>query len=142
MYELPWKTIEDRRGLVGAIAENSARLAQAYQIFDTTGWGELAFPEPFMFGLTFVEKPIVSYSYEVDDEVTPLVSTRFPRAQGGVYRFLRDPKNFYIGAYCFACVETQSVLMSVTSDDPNYTLHHHFTFTGNALKDVPAYLLR
>jgi hypothetical protein len=129
----------ERDAWTGQTAENSSRLAFAWGTFTSTGWGELAYPEPVDFGLTFVEEPIVAYGFALVGG-DKLVDNRFPRAQGGVYEWRIDGRGFYIGAHVFACVETVSALITAPygDPDPNYELKHHFTFSGIALKDIGA----
>jgi len=145
-YE-PWRDIERHRGWINQNAENTGRLAQAYAVFETTGWGETAFEDCFDFRLTFVEVPVVAYGSRLisasalpdDNEDEKLVDTRFPRCSGMVYEYRQNSQGFYVGAWCLATVDTRSPYITTTiTDDPNYTIEHWFTFTGIALKDLPA----
>jgi hypothetical protein len=135
-----WRNLEGRREYIRRNAENSTRLATAHGRFQTTGWGEIEFEQCFVFGLTFIEKPSMSYGYSIaDDDVEPVL-TRFPRSAGFVSRWKMNEKGFYVGAWCAVVVEDQSTLVATTEDDPNYLLDHDYRFEGIAMKDVPAYL--
>lgn len=135
----PFEAMEHRRQRIQQVDENSARLAKAFAMYDSTGWGEFTVPTVFDFGLTFVEEPSVSYGYALDGDT--LVDTRFPRCWGGVYKWKLDIKGFYTGAWVFFIVETQSSFIDTGEADPNYDINHYFTFEGVAYKDLPAYLL-
>jgi hypothetical protein len=137
----PWDSIrqheaDDRRHL-----ENSARIASAYGFFSTTGWGEFAFEDCHIFGLTFIEEPSVAYGYSLDGD--SLVDLRFPRAWGMVYRWKQDQRGYYVGAWVAIVVDTLSpaTIADVPEDDPGYSLDHSFTFAGIALKDLPTHVL-
>lgn len=143
----PWMDQERHRGWLNQHAENSSRLAQSYAVFDTTGWGEVAFDQCFLFDLTFIEPPVIAYGFGVglvggaEMNNDQLVDTRFPRCSGGVYRYKTDKRGFYLGAYCFVTVDTKSPFIPTAMPEPNYQISHWFTFTGIALKDLPADLL-
>lgn len=137
----PWDSFRkheanDRRHL-----ENSARLAEAYGFFDTSGWGEFAFETCHKFGLTFIEEPVIAYGYSLDGDA--LVDLRFPRAWGMVYKWKQDVRGYYVGAWVAIVVDTLSpaTIAAVPEDDPGYDLNHTFTFTGIALKDLPTDVL-
>jgi len=135
-----FQALEQRRGQLDAIRENSARLATAQLSFTTHGWGEFKLPEVAYFGVTFIERPLLASGVSIDGDA--LIPTRFPRVTAGVYRWLQDVKGFYIGAWVFFVVDTQSsfITTSVTSD-PGYDLVHDLQFTGIAAKILPAHLL-
>ena len=150
---------EQRRGFLEATRENSARYASAYVSYQTTGWGEFLSPDCQRFTTTFVKRPSVAHSLSIDGD--DLVDTRYPRVTAGVHKWLQDERGFYIGAWLFFVVETfglqtqPTYVMPTDSDgavgtvampypaaaDPNYTIIHDFTFTGVAMKAIPAYLL-
>lgn len=143
-YENPWLSLEGRRQGVNQVGENSARQAMAWATFVTTGWGEVSFPDCYKFDLTFAERPFVSYSCSVirnslvdEDEI--LVPTRFPRATGGVWGWEQNSREFYIGAWLYVTVDTQSPYVLTVVADPTYTIQHHFTFQGLGIKDLPDY---
>lgn len=132
--------MEQRRAHLDAIRENTARLAIAQNSFTTHGWGEFKIPEAAYFTCTFVERPFVSVGSSIDGDL--LIPTRFPRVTAGVYRWLRDVKGFYTGAWVYFVVDTQSSFIATTvTDDPGYDLIHDFQFTGIAAKILPAHLL-
>lgn len=118
------------------VAENSTRLAHVYAKFDSTGWGEFTVPDAVMFELAFLEVPSVAYGFALDGD--DLVTNRFPRAHGGVYRWVLDTADRIIGAHVFMVVDTLSpaAIADVPTLDPDYNLDHFFGFSGVALKDI------
>lgn len=143
-FDNPWHDQDNRRQRQNQIGENSARQANAWATFLTTGWGEVEFPDCYEFDLTFAERPFVSHSYvvlsnDLTDEDEILVPTRYPRAYGGVYGWKQNSHGFYTGAWCFAIVDTQSPYIATVEVDPNYTIQHHYTFMGLGIKDLPDY---
>lgn len=135
MKDDAWVNLEAHREYLRRTSENATRQAAAYATFESTGWGEVSFETLCEFGLSFIEVPAVSYAYVcVDDQIVP---TRYPRSFGGVERWQRNSKGFYVGANCFAIVETQSSFLPTTiMTDPNYVITHHFKFEGIAIKDI------
>jgi hypothetical protein len=111
---------EDRRGFLDSVAENTGRHAIAYGHFDTTGAGEIENPKVLSFGIPFIERPAVAYSYYLDD--ADMVDTRWPRCWGGILGWDQ---------------ETTSInVVTEVVDDPYYTITHFFTFNGMGLKFV------
>jgi hypothetical protein len=134
-----WAGLQQNREYLRRNAENATRHGYAYGKFNSTGWGEFAFPDCFEFGLTYTEEPYVAHSYSLDGAT--LVNTRFPRAFGGVYAWKQNNRGFYVGAWCFAVVDTRSPYIRTTvTKDPGYTLTHYFNFAGMAMKDLPDHL--
>jgi len=140
--------VEQRRGFIDAVRENSSRLATCFAAFTTQGWGELESPTVTLFTTTFVERPSVSYGCNVDG--AKLGVGRFPRSHGGVSRWLRDNNGYYVGAWLFMVVDTIgpnygpiNIISSPVGAPPqvNYTVYHDFTFIGTAMKDIPQALL-
>jgi hypothetical protein len=138
----PLQAQTDYRALVSQTRENSTRFAQAFGSFDTTGWGEVAFEDCFEFGLTFIEEPFPAYSFsvELEENDDPLVDTRFPRCSGGIWKWKRNKRGFYVGAWCLVTVESQSAFITTAEPEPDYPLRHFFTFSGKAMKDLPSHL--
>lgn len=122
------EAMEQRRGYVEQLRQNTSRLAQSYNFVETTGVGSIRLATVVRFYCTFIEKPVVSYGFTVESE---LVDDDFPQSCGGVYSWLLDSRGFYLGAYVFVKVDA--------TEDP--TIQHDFTFTGIAMKDLPDYLL-
>ena len=151
--------LEQRRAQLTRDAENSARYASSYVSYKTTGWGEFISEECQRFTTTFTKRPSVSHSFSLDGD--ELIDGRFPRVTAGVHKWLQDNDDFYIGAWVFFVIETfgvqsQPAYVLPTSEsqrvglvslpvplpaDPNYEILHDFTFTGVAMKAIPAYLL-
>lgn len=121
--------MEQRRGYIEQLRQNTSRLAQSYNFVETVGVGQIRLPTVVNFHCTFVQKPVVGYGYTVESD---LIEGDFPASVGGVYAWQQDARGFYLGCYVFAVV-------TATSDTT--TIQHDFTFTGIAMKDLPQYLL-
>jgi hypothetical protein len=150
---------EQRRSYLEATKENSARYASAYVSYITTGWGEYQAPDVQYFTTTFVKRPSVAHSFSLDGD--ELVDGRYPRVTAGVHKWLQDERGFYTGAWLMFVIETvgaqfqPTYVLPTDSDgyvgvvsvpvpippDPNYVITHDFTFTGVAMKAIPAHLL-
>lgn len=146
------------------IDENSARIAWAWGTVKSKGWGEFYIPDPIMFGVTFIYEPTVAYGFALDDDeqleyepeiitamagqAGPSNQSRFPRAGGGVARWVRDGRDFYVGAYVFLTVATADPIQTADlaaqdyeafvdeySRDPGYDLTHSFTFNSLGMKE-------
>lgn len=155
-----FEAMEQRRHQLMTNAENSARYASSFITYKTTGWGEFLCDEAEYFTTTFVKQPSVSHSFSMDGDT--LIEGRYPRVTAGVHKWLQDSDGFYTGAWLFFVVETVgvqgrdtyvlptaadgSVVGLVTAPvpipaDPNYEIIHSFTFTGVAMKAMPAHIL-
>lgn len=99
--------LDKRRERANQNAENSARLAQSYATFITTGVGSYQHHKRVKFGTTFIEQPMVSYGcvvdiealadalgYGEDSEDIPL-----PLCTGYVTEWDQDDRGFYIGCW-------------------------------------------
>lgn len=124
--------------------ENRARLAQAYADFTTNGQGSIEFGKRIDFGLTFIERPYVSYGAELDIEaledlvgkdsednlVPPL-----PLTMGYVTEWDRDDRDFYIG--CWVAARINFPVTPYVDVKVAVPVVHHFTFAAIAYKDIP-----
>lgn len=126
--------LEQQRSRVDQVRENSARYAQSFGTFTTTGIGEFEIEDPHLFGCTFADQPIVAFGFSLNGD--QLVPTQFPRCTGGVRSWVQDARGFYIGAYVICLVEVPDPLLA-----PQYVVDHDFTFTAIAMKALPAHLL-
>lgn len=154
-----FEALQQQRAQVYRDAENAARYASSFVSFKTHGWGEFLSPEAQYFTTTFVKRPSVAHSFSLDGD--ELVEGRFPRVTAGVHKWLQDEQGFYTGAWLFFVIETMGlefqrtlILPQSESDsvgvatvpypvvpDPMYDIEHDFTFTGIAMKAIPAHLL-
>lgn len=125
----PLVTAQDAaRGRQEQTRENSARHAWSYAELSTHGVGEVQHATVVPFDCTFIQRPRVNYGWSIDGDT--LVDGLFPTSSGGVWKWQTDSRGFYLGAYvCF-----------VITGDPGYDLFHDFTFSGIAIKDLPAHL--
>lgn len=151
--------LEAHRGKVEQTRENTARLAQAFASYETTGDGEIILNEPYLFGCTFIERPTTSYGFALNEAANAAgIDVQFgklPQASGGVREWVKDGRGYYTGCYVFFSVRTQAItrttpvdpdedpapVVDPTAATPNYVIDHDFMFSGIAIKDVPAYLL-
>lgn len=124
--------------------ENSARHAQAFAQFHSTGQGALEFHQRVDFRTTFIERPFVAYGSEVDvDELAELLDhdsdtndmPPLPLACGYVTDWDTDERGFYLGAWCAVRVHFPPEAEVPTTVPVE--MYHHFTFAGIAMKDVP-----
>jgi hypothetical protein len=129
-----FRSQEDRRGFINAINDNTGRHAIAYGHFDTTGSGEITNDLPFKFGVQYIDRPAVAYSYSIDED--DLVDTVWPRCWGGISTWHQDNRDLYVGATAFVIVDATAIVESTVTEDPWYTITHYFTFNGIALKFV------
>ncbi len=114
----------------GQTRENAARQAFSWGTFDSTGFGELPYPEQLDFGVTFIHEPYVSYGFSVEQAAA---LDELPTSAGGVFKWRQDGRGFYVGAHVYVVVDSFSHTYAV---DPR--LVHHFSFTGIAIKDIGA----
>jgi hypothetical protein len=135
----PFIALERRRSRISQDQENTARLAQSFARYTTTGWGEFKDASVINFDCTFIAEPFVVHGYSTNGDL--LVPTRYPRAWGFVHKWKQDNRGYYTGCWVATVVETQSPFIATTVADPGYSLDHCFTFTGIALKDLPTHLL-
>lgn len=137
---MTWE-MEQARAELARHRENSARLALAFAKFESTGQGTVEFEERVDFGLTFIEKPYITYACEIDlDELANQVGSTedetpvLPLVSGYVTEWDIDDRGFYTGAWMAAVVFDPS---GVLPTDVQIVIDHHFTFTAIAIKDVP-----
>lgn len=124
--------------------ENRARLAQAYARYSTSGQGSIEFGKRIDFGLTFIEKPYVSYGAEIDiDELEDLLgkasddnlTPALPLCTGFVTEWDIDDRDFYTGCWVAASISFPANLYIPANVNPSIV--HHFTFAAIAYKDIP-----
>lgn len=147
----PFGDLEAARSRREAQKENTSRLAKCYAFWTTTGVGEMRIDTAFRFNVSFIEPPSFSYG-TVLDENDDLVTGFYPRVSAGVYDWVREvpPGNadgddsllpYYIGAYVYFVVDTIGGGRAFQYSQPQYNLHHHLSWEGQAIKDLPAHLL-
>lgn len=119
-------------------SENRGRLAHAYGRFVTSGPGSIEFTEPLQFECTFVELPFISTGHYLDIndwanvlDRGPRDLTSFPQATAYVIDWDLNDRGFYIGAWCGAAISYPGDIPL----DVQIEIRHHFTFSGNAIKD-------
>lgn len=113
-----WFSLEDRRSDVESQRENSARPALSTVTHDTTGTGHIVVEAPFRFDTSFTAEPaVVSGSYVVKG---PGTGWQQPMVNAGVYRWQRDGRGFYTGAYLYFVVRIDPVNATRFQTDPEY----------------------
>jgi hypothetical protein len=122
--------------------ENSARLAQAYAVFTTTGQGTFQYEARVDFAITFTEQPIVSYGSALDiDDLANLLDIEdedtcpIPQCSGSVINWDQDDRDFYTG--CWVAVRVDFPLQDAIDPSAQPEVEHHFTFAAIAMKDIP-----
>lgn len=108
--------MEAHRGRIEQVRENSARLAQSYATYATTGDGEFLIELPNLFGCTFTERPVVAYSYAL--QADEIIAGSMPQSTGGIREWVQDARGFYTGAYVFFVINTGTSL-STTNPEVN-----------------------
>lgn len=121
--------MEQRRGYVEQLRQNTSRLAQSYNFVETVGVGSLVLPEMVTFNCTFVEQPVVGYGCVLESKF--VAGDTLPGSTGGVFQWQTDVRGFYVGCYVYVVI--------TGAGEPQ--LQHDFTFTGIAMKDLPEHLL-
>lgn len=134
--------VERRIAEKEAIKENTARLASAYARYRSTGQGSKEFGRRADFGLTFIERPFVSYGCYIDtDELGDQLGlpggadVPLPLVSGFVTDWDRDDRGFYVGAWVGCRVYFPPT--DLVGYDVEVEVQHHFTFQAIAIKDVP-----
>lgn len=121
--------METRRGHIEQLRQNTSRQATSFNTAISEGSGMMRLADTMEFFCTFIHQPTVSYGYSVlnggldDDDM--------PASTGGVFRWKRDTRGFYVSCNVFVVVTSAK----------DFTLQHDFTFTGIAMKALPDYLL-
>ena len=130
--------LDRRREDAGRHRENSGRLAQAYASVTTTGEGTLEFEERIDFNIIFVERPFVSHTCVVDTNTLKDLVGRvvLPHVTAYVTEWDTDEKDFYTG--CWVAVRIDFPMVELVDYDTQVVVDHDFTFTGSAIKDIPA----
>jgi hypothetical protein len=128
----PYKQIVRGSSRQSQIDENASRYARFECKFITTGSQQKRFPDPVMFDCTFVDEPhVVTGLYCAGDDLEG--ASVFPRVSAGIYKFIASPQGYYTGAYVWFNVDVGIF--------DTFEIHHYFTFSGIAIKVLPAYLL-
>lgn len=130
--------LDRRRETAARNRENSGRLAQAYFSFTSTGQGTLEYEERVDFGgVIFTELPYVEDSAVVDTQVLKELVGRvaMPQCTGYVTEWdSTEKEGFYSG--CWVAVRVDFPLVEMLDYTLPVVVDHHFTFTGNGIKDI------
>lgn len=124
--------------------ENAAGFGTFYSTFESRGTGDLVPSEPLKFDLPMFDEPAMTHGLILrqspDRDYYAL-----PLATAGVYRWQRNRRGFYVGAYLYFHVECRvhdSVLQELEAAGQDSSslpvarpvLLHHFVFAGSSYK--------
>lgn len=137
---MAFSPLNQRLAEQGRHRENRGRLGHAYARFTTTGVGTFEFEDRVEFGMTFVERPFIATGYQIDvDAAEEAAGTsasvyRLPLVTSYITEWDLTDRDHYIGCW----VATVIYLPDYEGASPQVRLHHDFTWSGIALKDVPS----
>jgi len=117
------RSLEARSGYLESVSENSARVARVSLVYQSTGHGEVKVEKAVKFPIHFIQEPSLTAGRVLAGG--DLVPGKFPNADAGVWRWERDDRGFYVGAYLYFVVD---------SNGQAYRMNHHVTFEGDSLK--------
>ena len=109
-----------------AQAENSARLAMSCHIVESKGTSSRRIDAPVMFQVAFLPPPFIVTGTSIKTDLDPSVSW-VPRADVGLWRWHRNEKGHYTGAY---------VYVQVSGGTWGSEFQHNLIFYGIAYKDL------
>jgi hypothetical protein len=128
----PYKQIVRGQSRQAQTDENASRYARFECKLVTTGSQKSQFPNPITFDCTFVQEPhVVTGIYCAGDDLDG--AAVFPAVTVGISRFISSPQGYYTGAYVWFNID-----VGIFDD---FEIHHYFTFSGTAIKGLPAHLL-
>lgn len=118
--------------------ENAGRQATAYVTYTTTGVGDTVLDSALALDTKFVEEPSVSTGVQM---TRPPNNDYFqlPRATAGVYRWQRDDRGFYVGAFLYFAVDCPvhpEFFFDQSLPEPKPRLIHYLRFTGLSYKQI------
>jgi hypothetical protein len=116
--------------------ENAARMASFFVTYQTTGTGELVPPNPVPFEQPMFTEPAVTHGFALT-RLPDRRHYRLPMASGGVLRWQRNDRGYYIGAWLYFRIECDFIDEEKVSDQTPVALPvltHHFVFTGPSYK--------
>lgn len=121
--------------------ENKGRRAGVFANFTSTGQGVVEFEDVVAFGLTYIQKPWVSYGASIDvDSIRDQLELdendsipALPISMGYVTEWDMDTKGNYVGAW----VAVSIFYPSGYSSEIDVPIEHFFSFDAIGLKDIP-----
>lgn len=119
--------------------ENRGRRAGVFANFTTTGSGVVEFADMVQFGLTYIQRPWVSYGATINmDSVRDVLGIEgddpvpaLPVSMGYVTEWAQDNAGNYVGAWVAVSI------FFPTGAVGDIEMEHDFTFDAVAIKDVP-----
>ena len=115
--------------------ENSARLAFSMHNQESSGVGSLRLAEPVMFDVSFLTRPFFLQGAGV--KLGPdLLEWNDPVGSAGVYEWIRNTKEHYIGARMYVDVVLRRRDGEAPFDWPPVRMMHDFAFMGYGYKDL------
>lgn len=141
---MPISPVNQRLADAARHAENKGRLAFASHRVSTRGQGTVEFEDVVSFGLTFVERPFISTGFQIDmddtrDSIGAGVADNIflPQVTAYVTDWDKTERDHFVGCWVAVCVTYPPRDVSDYSAESQVTVHHDFTFSAIALKDVP-----
>lgn len=126
---------DEARGQRAATEQNSARLAYSLHNYESAGVGSTRVPEPVMFDVVFLQRP---FFFQGAGVVRAPSATEFhdPVGTVGIYEWIRDTKEAYIGARIYLDIVLRRRDGTVPDSWPEVRMMHDLQFMGYAYKDL------
>lgn len=98
-----WQEQQNFESKRAALIAQGARVGRSVHKVFTKGRGDVRVAQPVTFALTFCEEPIFTAGLALGGG-QPLVEHLYPLATVGVYKWQRDSRGMYVGAYLWVSV--------------------------------------
>lgn len=118
-----------------AQSENSARLAYSMHNQESAGVGSLRLAEPVMFDVSFLSRPFFLQGAGVKHG-PDLQEWNDPVGSAGIYEWIQNKKEHYIGARVYVDVVLRRRDGEVPFSWPEVRMIHDFMFMGYGFKDL------
>lgn len=137
MKNARWLDVQRHERLRLRDQENSARQASCWLTYTVFGNGEVLVAQPERFHTPFFGEPAVSFGFHL--AVAPdLDAYLLPRVTGGVYRWVVEGRDRYVGMYPFFTVDIDPRPGGTESVMPLDAVEvvAHLSFTGLSYKSM------
>lgn len=118
-----------------AAQQNAARLAYSMHNHESSGVGSVRINEPIMFDVTFLQRPFFTQGAGVV-RGPDLGVWHDPVGTAGVYEWIRDKKEAYVGARIYLDIVLRRRDGEVPDEWPPIRMMHDLSFMGFAYKDL------
>ena len=137
--------IIEREAELARHRENKGRQAGVFASYETTGYGAVEFEDPVEFGLTFIQRPWMSFGCEIEpDHIRDLLELAdgdelpcMPQVTGYVTAWDLDDARNYVGAWVAVTVTWPTDTVPAIPIDAQIDVTHFFTFSAIGLKTIP-----